>query len=415
MGINVNYAPSCDVNINPQNPVIGTRSFGEDVQSVAELSAALAAGIQAEGVAATAKHFPGHGDTASDSHDGIPVVPHALERLWQVELPPFRAAIRGGVRLVMTAHLALPAVTGREDLASTLSPAVLQGLLRKELGFEGVIVSDAMDMKAIQQGEGLGEEAVRAAEAGCDLLLLTADPAAHERVYKGLSQAVKAGRLESAEVLASNRRVLELKQWLGSLPPPPDLSAVGCASHREVADEIAAKSVTLVRDKSRHLPLQLDGDQRLAVILPQPVDLTPADTSSYVTPSLAKALRRYHRNVDEFILPHSPLDEDIRAVLEQVRECQAVILCTINANGQPGQSALVEAVHKAGLRTIWVALRMPYDLAVFPEANTYLCTYSLQEPSMHALARVLSGESRASGRLPVSIPGIYPRGYREEY
>jgi beta-N-acetylhexosaminidase len=414
MGINLDYAPCCDVNSNPQNPGIGTRSFGEDMKCVSELAAAQVAGIQAEGVAASAKHFPGLGDTASDPHFGIPVVPHPLVRLWQVEFPPFQAAIRAGVRLVMTGHLALPAVTGREDLPSTLSPAVLQGLLRRQLGFEGVVITDALDMKAIQQGEGLGEEAVRAAGAGCDLLLLTADPADHDRVYRRLSRAIQDGILEPAALAVSNRRVLDLKEWLDSHPEPPDLSVVGCASHREVADEIAAKSVTLVRDRSGRLPLRLAGGQRLAVIMPQPADLTPADTSSYVTPSLARALRQHHGEVEEYLLPHNPKEEDIRAVLEQIRGCQAVVLGTINAFAQPGQIALVETVLGTGLPTIWVALRMPSDLAVFPRADTYLCTYSLLEPSMHALAQVLFGERFATGRLPVSIPGIYPIGYREE-
>jgi beta-N-acetylhexosaminidase len=414
MGINVNYAPSCDVNINPQNPVIGTRAFGEDVQSVAGLATALLAGIQDQGVAATAKHFPGHGDTASDSHEGVPIVPHRLERLWQVELPPFQAAIQAGVRMVMTAHLALPALTGRDDLPSTLSPTVLQDLLRKELSFEGVIVSDALDMKAIRQGEALGQEAVLATEAGCDLLLLTANPADHERVFRALSLAIQDGRLLPNEVVASHRRVQALKDWLAARPGPPDLSVVGCASHREVADEIAVQSVTLVRDRARRLPLKFEGEGRLAVILPQPADLTPADTSSYVTPSLAEALRRFHRNIEAYILPHNPQDADIRAAVEGAKDCQPVVLGTINAYSQPGQAALVKALQESSLAVIWVALRMPYDLGVFPEAETYLCTYSLLEPSMHALAGVLFGERIATGRLPVSIPGMYPVGYREK-
>ena len=176
MGINVDYAPCADVNVNPQNPVVGTRSFGENPQTVANLTAAMVAGMQSAGVAATAKHFPGHGDTASDSHRGIPVVPHSLERLRRVEFPPFIAAAQAGVKLVMTAHLALPAVDGREDLPATLSPRILKGLLRAELGFKGVIVTDAMDMQAIRQGEALGEEVVRAAAAGADLLLITSNP-----------------------------------------------------------------------------------------------------------------------------------------------------------------------------------------------------------------------------------------------
>jgi beta-N-acetylhexosaminidase len=414
MGVNVDFAPSCDVNINPLNPVIGTRSFGENPKSVAALAAAMTAGIQASGVAATAKHFPGHGDTASDSHHGVPVVDHQMERLWKVELPPFQAAIQEDVKLVMSAHLSLPAVSGRYDVPSTLSPAILKGLLRNELGYKGVIVTDAMDMKAIQQGERLGEDAVRAALAGCDLLLLTTNPVDHRRVYQHLLQAVQNGSIDPSELFESAQRVHVLKEWLMSQTPPPDLSVVGCARHRAVAAEIASRSITLVRDQAHILPLQLEEGQRLAVVMPQPLDLTPADTSSYLKPSLAPVLRNYSPHVDEIIVPHSPQDQDITSVLEQIRGCQAVVLGTINAYSQPCQAALVKAVLSANIATILVAFRMPYDLGSFPDAPTYLCTYSLLDPCMLALAKVLGGETRAYGRLPVSIPGMYPIGYREE-
>jgi beta-N-acetylhexosaminidase len=414
MGINVDFAPCCDVNINPSNPVIGTRSFGENPKSVAALAGAMTAGIQSSGVAATAKHFPGHGDTASDSHHGIPVVHHQKERLWQVELPPFQAAIHEDVKLVMSAHLSLPALSGHEDVPSTLSPAVLKGLLRNELGYKGVIVTDAMDMKAIQQGEGLGEDAVKAALAGCDLLLLTTNPEDHRHVHQHLLQAVQNGSIGTSELFDSAQRVHVLKEWLMSQPPPPDLSIVGCASHRAVADEIASRSLTLVRDQTHILPLQLEEGQRLAVVMPQPLDLTPADTSSYLKPSLAPVLRNYYPHVDEIIVPHSPQDQDIAAVLEQIRDCQAVVLGTINAYSEPCQAALVKAVLSTNITTILVAFRMPYDLGAFPDAPTYLCTYSLLDPCMFALAKVLRGETRAFGRLPVSIPGLYPVGFREE-
>jgi beta-N-acetylhexosaminidase len=414
MGINVDFAPCCDVNINPSNPVIGTRSFGENPKSVAALAGAMTAGIQSSGVAATAKHFPGHGDTASDSHHGIPVVHHQKERLWQVELPPFQAAIHEDVKLVMSAHLSLPALSGHEDVPSTLSPAVLKGLLRNELGYKGVIVTDAMDMKAIQQGEGLGEDAVKAALAGCDLLLLTTNPEDHRHVHQHLLQAVQNGSIGTSELFDSAQRVHVLKEWLMSQPPPPDLSIVGCASHRKLADEIASRSLTLVRDQAHILPLQLEEGQRLAVVMPQPLDLTPADTSSYLKPSLAPVLRNYYPHVDEIIVPHSPQDQDIAAVLEQIRDCQAVVLGTINAYSEPCQAALVKAVLSTNITTILVAFRMPYDLGAFPDAPTYLCTYSLLDPCMFALAKVLRGETRAFGRLPVSIPGLYPVGFREE-
>jgi beta-N-acetylhexosaminidase len=320
------------------------------------------------------------------------------------------------VKLVMTAHLALPALDGRDDLPATLSPRILKDLLRKELGFQGVIVTDAMDMHAISQGEGLGAQAAAAAAAGADLLLLTHNPADHERVYDGLRQAMRgAGEsgltLDPGETAAAHARILSLKQWLASQLPQPDLEVVGCPAHQAVAEEIAARSITLVRDQLGWLPLRPADHRRLAVIIPQPRDLTPADTSSYVRPSLAQALRRWFGQVDEFIVPHAPQPDDIAGILEQVRSepgFDAVIACTINAFAEPGQARLVQALLGTGLPVIAAALRMPYDLAAFPEAPAFLCTYSLLEPSMLALARVICGAAEPVGRLPVSIPDLYP-------
>ncbi len=411
LGINVNYAPCCDVNVNPANPVVGTRAFGEDPRQVAELSAAMTAGLQSKGVAATAKHFPGHGDTASDSHHGVPVVPHSLDRLRDVEFPPFAASIRAGVQLLMTAHLSLPAVDGRDDLPATLSPAILQGLLRRELGFDGVIVTDALDMAAIHQGDGLGPDAVRAAAAGSDLLLLTSNPDDWQRVYASLLQAAQAGQLDPAGLEASSRRIAALKAWLAAHASQPDLSVVGCAAHRAVADEIAGRSITLVRDQAHWLPLPVNSSQRLAVVLPRPQDLTPADTSSYITPKLAQEMRTFHPAVDEFILPHAPQEADIAALLPQLRQYSAVVVGTLNAFAQPAQAALARAVLQTGIPTVVAALRMPYDLTAFPEAPTYVCTYSIMEPAMRALARALFGQAAFQGRLPVSIPGLYAAGH----
>lgn len=411
MGINVDYAPCCDVNINSQNPVVGTRSFGEDPQQVAELAAAMVTGIQSSGVAACAKHFPGHGDTFSDSHHGVPVIPHSLEHLSSVEFPPFEAAIHANVRLVMTGHLALPAVDGRSDLPATLSPAILKGLLRQKLGFDGVITTDAMDMGAIRQGEELGEEAIRAAQAGADLLLLTTKPEDQRRAHASLVQAIEEGRLDQVELLASAGRIRELKHWIAAQGSQPGLDILGSAAHRAVADEIAARSITLVRDQAALLPLRLDAGQRMAVIILRPLDLTPADTSSYVKPALAQALRSFHDGVDDYMLPHAPEDSDIDAVIHALRDCDLVVIGTINASTQPGQAALVRAVLQTGIPTVVIALRMPYDLLAFPEASTYLCCYSILEPSMRALARALVGQAGCPGRLPVSIPGMYVIGH----
>jgi beta-N-acetylhexosaminidase len=412
MGVNVNYAPACDVNSNPQNPVIGIRSFGEDPARVAQMCAAMVKGLQEAGVAATAKHFPGHGDASGDSHYGTPVQLCTRERLDQVELPPFQATIEAGVCLVMSAHLAFPNLTDDVPLPATLSSVLLRELLRDDLGFEGVIVSDAMDMKAIWQGPGLIVDAIAAMKAGVDLLLLVGEMESHRTVYAALVQAVERTLLSSSQMIASAGRVLALKQWLAG-KRRPSLDVVGCVKHRDLALETAARSITLVRDEASLLPLRLSADARLAVVVPQSVDLTPADTSSYVECALAESLRRYHPSVDEFVVPHAPSDTDVAVLRERICDYDMVVVGTVNASVQPGQAALMRAVLETGVPTIAVALRLPCDLQAYPKAPTYLCTYGILRPSMDALADAIVGEISFRGRLPVSIPGLYPVGYRD--
>ncbi|HYO50665.1 MAG TPA: glycoside hydrolase family 3 protein [Chloroflexia bacterium] len=404
MGINVNYAPVCDVNVNPQNPVVGTRSFGEDPAEVGRLGAAMIEGLQAAGVAATAKHFPGHGDTATDSHYGTPVLPFGEERLRRVELPPFSSAIEVGVKLVMSAHIALPGLTDGLEVPATLAPAIMRELLRDELGFRGVVVSDAMDMGAIQKGLGLAVDSIAASAAGNDLLLLADYEKGFQTVYAAVLQAARRGLLAPGEIVASAQRVLELKAWL-SQQEQPGLEVVQCEEHRALAYEIAAQSVTLVRDAEGCLPLSLDAGARIAVVLPRPSDLTPADTSSYDKPVLAEMLRRYHPDVDQIDVPTNPGASDIGEVLQQVKGYDLVIAGTINAFQHEGQAALVNALLGGGSKVIAVALRLPYDLSAYPGVPAYICTYNLQPPSMQALADALWGRIPFVGRSPVTVAG----------
>lgn len=411
MGINMNYAPCCDVNINPRNPVIGTRSFGEDPKLVALMAAAMVEGIQAQGVAAVAKHFPGHGDTSADSHLGLPSLPHSLDRLQSVEFLPFQAAIDADVKLTMSAHIAMPAIDGAHAPPATLSHAILTGLLREQLGFEGVIVSDAMDMHAIQQGEKLGEECVNASTAGIDLLLVTADPADHKRAWNGLTRSYQYDLQFRVTCEHSAKRIVHLKSWLKSHKTNPGLEVVGCIEHLAVAGEIADRSVTLVRDDAHLLPLSLNSEQRIVVVIPQPADLTPADTSSYVVPALAASIRPFHTNMDEIVIPFAPNKSIIQKVLEQTQGAALIIIGTINAFDCAAQANLVNKLLQSGIPVVVAALRMPYDLTTFDQAPTYLCTYSIQSPSMNTLTKILFGKLKAQGRLPVSIPGLYPIGY----
>lgn len=409
MGVNVNYAPSCDVNSNPLNPVIGTRSFGEDSVQVARLSAAMVRGMQDAGVAATAKHFPGHGDTASDSHHEMAVVPHDRGRMQRVEFPPFQAAIDAGVRLMMTAHVAFPAFHDGLMLPATLSSRLLRELLRDELGFNGVIISDALDMAAFSQDD-LVIDALATAAAGVDLLLLSADHALHEIMFKRLLQASQRLLLSPEEMCRSAERIITLKGWIAR-QPQPELDVVGSAEHQLLACEIAERSVTLVRDDAHLLPLRLPAEARVAVIVPQPLDLTPADTSSYITCSLGAALRAYHPAVDEFVVDQNLTATEIAALKQRVTGYDLAIVGTINAAPGSAQAALVDELLTTQTPVITVALRMPYDLQAYPTAPTYVCAYSILPPSMDALARAFFGHIPFVGRLPVSIPALYERGY----
>jgi beta-N-acetylhexosaminidase len=377
------------------------RSFGDHPEQVGRLSAAVTTGLQEAGVAATAKHFPGHSDVALDSHQSLPVIPHSLERLRQVELQPFAAAIRAGVRLIMTGHLALTALDNEFHLPATLSPAVINDLLRGELGFKGVVVTDAMDMGSIQQGPGLVIDGLAAILAGVDLLLFHNTPAEMEDIFLALMQAAKRGLLPQALLKSSVERILELKSWLARFDQP-GLEVVGCKEHQALALEIACRSVTLIHDHAQCLPLGLHPQDRLAVILPIPQDLTPADTSSYVEHTLAQMLRRYHPAVEERLIAMDPDTMEVAAVLEWARGYDRVIVGTINARQHLGQADLVNSLLEAKLPTIAVALRMPVDLQTYPSVPTYLCTYSLLPPAMEALAKGLFGQIPFQGKLPVN-------------
>jgi len=405
LGINVNYAPCADVNINPQNPVVGVRSFGEDPMLVGELTAALIEGIQSQGVAATVKHFPGHGDTASDSHHGLGTVRHSLERLHAVELPPFIAALKADAKLVMTAHLGILSIDGPDAPPATLSPNIVNGLLRRDLGFDGVVVTDALDMRAIRQGELLREDCLRAVKAGVDLLLVTSDPLDQTRAFEALLHGAQTDRLSLDELQTSVARITRLKKWLSENSSSPDLSVIRSAEHMQVAQEIAESSITLVRDQNKTLPIKLEADKRIAVIVPTPQDLTPADTSSYIKPQLADAMRAYHPQVDEFVISFSPNEQESVSVLERVREYDMIVVGTINAYAEENQANFVRKLLQLGKPVIIVAMRLPYDLTAFPQASTFVCTYSILEPSMQAVAKALFGFGEMKGRLPVSIQG----------
>ena len=306
----------------------------------------------------------------------------------------------------MTAHLGIQALDGEQAPPATLSYRAITELLRQELGFEGVVISDAMNMGAIQQGERLGEQAVKSCQAGVDLLLLVGDPKENWRVYEALSHAVDDGTLTNAMYESSIARITELKDWINSRTKTPDLNVIRCTDHIHVADEIAERSITLVRDRENLLPIRLSPRNRVAVVVPEPQDLTPADTSSYVKPVLAAAIKAFHPLVQEFSIPFAPGPEEIKTILASLQEFDLIIAATINACNTPNQAELVNQMVMANKKVINIAMRLPYDPEVLPQVGTCLCCYSILEPSMRAVAKALFGQIPMGGKLPVFVKDI---------
>jgi beta-N-acetylhexosaminidase len=402
MGVNVVYAPDADLATNPRNLVVGIRSFGDEPAAVGRLVAASVRGLQEAGVAATIKHFPGHGAPRGDSHHGLPVVERSADELRDRELVPFSAGIDAGARLAMAGHLAVPALTGRRDVPATIAPQVLQTLLRGDLGFGGVTVSDALDMGAVSDGNGTGVDVGRALDAGTDLLLCGPDPAAQARIEAGLAAALAAGRINRRETEGATARIGDLRSWVAGFGQP-GIPAAKAAAHAELADELARRSITLIRDREGLLPMAR-GLGRVLVIEPRPRDLTPADTTSWLPPGgLAAALGERWPAVEGVVVDPPIADAEVGAIVARATQTDVVVLGTVDALGEPSQAALARALVRAGRRVVAVALRAPWDADAYPEAGTVLATYGIQRPTLQAVAAALAGDAAISGRLPVRL------------
>jgi len=389
VGCNLNFAPVLDLNNNPDNLAVGIRAFGDRPADVARMGRALITGMQEIGVIATAKHFPGHGDTSTDSHFGVPVVTKSLTDLLATDLLPFQEAINGGVEAVLTGHLLFPALDA-ENVA-TVSPIILGSLLREQMGFDGLIITDAMDMHAVNR---LGmRESVRASlRAGIDLVLLAHLPEQLAMTQEMMSEENEASRQRIARARTRTPREL------------PSLHVIGSAEHRAVAQAIADASITRVRD-SGVLPLRPGEDTQIAVITIRPTNITPADTSLGEKILLADAIRARHPRTVGLEIDYQAPASQISDTLNAASEADIVIVGTNFADQDASQAILVNELHRRGKRPIVVSLRTPYDLRAFPQIETYLCAYSDRPVTTEAIARVLFGEIEARGVLPCTIPG----------
>ncbi|GAB4217240.1 MAG: glycoside hydrolase family 3 protein [Synechococcales cyanobacterium] len=388
VGINLTYAPLLDVNSNPANPIIGLRAFGRDPQQVADWGLATLAGYEAAGLATTGKHFPGHGDTSVDSHVGLPVVTASQERLEQVELYPFRAAIRQGIPTLMTAHVVVP--TWDPDWPATLSKRILTQILRQELGFTGLIITDSLSMGALAHYASLPELAIRSLEAGADVILLGADvghtPDEQLPVFEALLNAVHNGRLSRDRIVDSVRRILLTKARYGLWPVrDPHLlvsgrSTVSTPDHEALALTIARHSLTLVGETTL---LPLDPHQPLLCLWPQDLYDLGSPLSGVFPQIRCYPFQRPHLEVNA-LLASLPLDQNL-----------PILLAIHNLERYPEQRHLVE--HLPPERTPVVNTGSPYDLHPCPWPR--LITYGHQSLCLHALVSWLQAGSPPSGHI----------------
>jgi beta-N-acetylhexosaminidase len=430
VGINQNYAPDADVNVNPLNPVIGVRSFGEDPGLVSSMTAAAVRGTQAAGVSATLKHFPGHGDTVTDSHSGVPWIFHTKQQWEQIDAPPFRAGIAAGTDMVMTAHVVMPELQSDCDQATqqgcdpaTLDPEILTGLLRDELGFKGVVVTDALNMAGVREKYGDARVPVLALKAGVDQLMMVdtpTDTVSLDVAYRAVLDAVRRGEITEERIDRSVRRVLTLK-WRRGLFQHPFVDErraadrLGTPEHVAAARDVADHGVTLIKNDAGLLPLAADPARRVLVTgyrsVSSTVNAAPAER-------LAGALRERGVTADLFETGTAPDQATVDAAVGRARDNDLVVVATSNASASPAQQSLVRALVQAGRPVVLVATRNPYDIAELTGVPAYLASYSWTRPAMEAVARVLLGEVQPSGRLPVRIPAagdpattLYPYGF----
>jgi beta-N-acetylhexosaminidase len=446
IGIHWNFSPVADVNSNPNNPIINTRSFGEDPAAVSEDVAAFIRGARSHGMLTTAKHFPGHGDTDTDSHLGVARVGGNLARLQSVEFKPFEKAISAGVDAIMVAHLAVPALDNDPNKVATVSPSVVNGVLRGQLGFKNIVVTDALEMRGLtslyppEKGSPTAKAAVDAVKAGNDVILWPTDL---DGAFHGIIAAVRQSEITESRIDDSVRRILEMKASLGldkarlvDLEQVPYL--VDKPEDLRFAQQVADDAVTLVRDNGKVLPLapmrprQTEAEIFQAQIAPSVHVVTIIVTDS-VPGGLGRgfelALKARRADATVFYVDNNLATPLAATILQAARDAEKVVIAAyvtpvaarqVMVNGklvntigleQASGQLLSQVLDLAGNKTVLVALGSPYLAQNFGAVENYLCTYSNAPTSELSAVKVLFGELRPHGRLPVTLPGIAERGF----
>lgn len=394
VGINMNLAPVADLETNPNNPIIKRRSFGSDPEMVSSTVAPFVQGIQDTGILATAKHFPGHGDSTTDSHTSLPVIELSREHLETVELAPFRAAVQAEVAAIMVAHIWYPALEPQPETPASLSFEIVTGLLRQEMGYEGLIVTDALDMDAIDTVYDYPGAVIKAIQAGVDLVISAhVSLESQQQAIEAVVNAIQSGEISESRVNESARRILDAKSRFGllswqPLDPETAQSRIDLETHSVLIDELFRKGTTVVYDRNHFIPLPIESNT--AVIYPA------------TRPSIVTQCGAQHENVQWYGVSASPTDDEIASARNLAQRSDIAIVFTQNADEDPQQVALVKALppEKTGVIALW----SPYDWLSFQNISTYIVTYSPQQPAISAACAILFGDIPAQGQLSISLP-----------
>ena len=411
VGIHWTNSPVADVNINPNNPIINTRSFGEDPRQVAIMVAAYVRGAQSVGLMATVKHFPGHGDTQEDTHMKLPVLLFNRARLDSVEFVPFRAGINAGVKAVMTAHIALPKIDPVKR-PSTLSPVMMTDILRGSLGFNGVIVTDGMTMQGVTDNNAPDEAAVKAIEAGVDVVLVPEDLS---MAYDGVLRAVKSGRISPLRLGQSVRRLLEAKMWVGlgqqRLVNVEGISnVVGSPKAETIADSMFRDAVTLLRNEGHVLPLKKRARVHIVSITDEP--------DAFVGEALGDVMRSGVRSATMSRLWNGSGKEDIDRLSAELRNADVIVLGVyVSIGAWKGENkfsddlqGFFKKLSRSKKPVVMIAFGDPYVLGRMPWGDGIIAAYAGLRKSEEAVGNALLGKSEVIGKLPVTIPGRFKRG-----
>lgn len=407
VGINWNLAPVVDVNNNPDNPVICTRSFGEDPQEVAAMGKAFMKGLQGAGIVPTLKHFPGHGDTGVDSHLDLPVIQHDLERLEKVEFVPFRQCINSGADVIMSAHIYFPAIEKQYGLPATLSRSVLTGLLRQTMHFQGVITTDCLEMKAIADRFGTAQGAVMAFQAGADLAMVSHTYSKQVETLERVAQAIKDGDIGMESLRQSFERVELLKKkyldWTSALNPEMQSKETSMENH-SIAKKIYREGVTVVKKDKRLFPLSEDKKEKILFLYSEKVFSAKVEDQQNFLSRIKEAIIKRHPSLTVVRIESPGYCQVLDDAFSGNKKYQAIIVLTASLTKTSALPALIGRLKKScPIPIAVIAGKSPYDLRLLPDVDSYICTYDLNETTLEFAIHLLFSPETGTGRLPVSL------------